>query len=518
MTDDELAEFLLREEQYSEAERAFLSHLIASLRKGHLCVLAGDQLYPPSDREALILEGAKKIPKSLKAVRREGSLFWLERIYKEEALFKEHLLRLKSAAPEKEFDSEKLKEVVGKKLAQGLLLKEQGDAIVTSLSNSLSLLVGGPGTGKTYTVGHLIETALTLLPEEERSQFVILLAAPTGKAAHQLKRSLSGKSASSIESKTLHSLLGLSQKNPKGRDSALIVDLLIIDEASMIDLTLMAKLFSLIPTGARVILLGDPHQLPPVEAGSLFTDLVKGAEGVPKSELKSCMRSEMGGILKAGEATLRGDSKELLAALDKGPGTSFQLIEGETVPEIQQQLVAFFKPHFPRFLLKEPPTVEEVRSLTTLAALLLPTKSGPLGVDAMNERLIDALLKRFRPAATPLMVLKNVRDLGLFNGDMGLLFGDYGYFLVGEEGRLFKCPKQLLPEHQVGFSLTIHKSQGSEFQHVALCMPQPIDSFGRELFYTGITRARLELKLFATELAIETSLQKVEARLSSLSR
>ena len=288
----------------------FICHLILAAKEGHLCLrICFGELAPSvnhlwqneesqllTDEEVraltlLIFEGAQKIPSGLLTsncsddvaphtpICREGNDFYLQRHWIFETLFLKSLKRHLKTAPALILNPQSVKKTVENLYRENFLLQAQTEAVLQGCLNPLTLISGGPGTGKTYTVGYLIKVFWEHLSKEQKQSCQIVLAAPTGKAAANLQRSLEKVSATlddfpSIQAKTLHALLGV---KPEGyyKNSRLGADLIIVDESSMIDIKMMAYLFDALKLGSRLILLGDQHQLPSIEAGSVFVDLIQ---------------------------------------------------------------------------------------------------------------------------------------------------------------------------------------------------------------------------------------------------
>ena len=404
-------------------------------REGHLCVELTPQLDPR------FLEGASLLPTSLFVdyLSREKNRIYLRRNWECEYRFLTHMKRFKSQLPsytlpltwlEAELDKEQLN-------------FEQKRAILKAAKGSLTLITGGPGTGKTYTAATLIR----LFSEGGLKE--IAVAAPTGKATANLRASL-GLIAEKCTIKTLHSLL---------KSEWLYADLILVDESSMIDAELMAKLFSAVKPGARLVLLGDKDQLPPIESGNFFADLAQDQHLV--SELKTCLRIELQEII------------DLASQVKNGiPITAHPL---PNLKELVGQIVH-----------------ERIDVLT-------PLRKGPYGVDHLNKLLYVEHQKR-GAKEIPIIITVNDAYLELFNGDTGLLNQEerIAYF---SDGRQFA--EHLLPHYEYAYVLSVHKSQGSEYEKVLILLPEGSEVFGREMLYTAITRAKKQMTLLAHEGVVE---------------
>ncbi len=429
-------------------------------------------------------------------------------------------------------------------------------AAFAALRQRFSVITGGPGTGKTWTVARLLALQLEQ-PGGENLR--IRLAAPTGKAAARLQeslsRSLAGLACSeSVKTRlqakdlttTIHRLLGTIPNSTKFRHDAgnpLPVDVLVVDEASMVSLALMAKLLAALPPHARLVLVGDQDQLPPVDAGNVLGDLCRAAaiDGFSKSFCEDCRRCA-GAAPAGGESSNSGglaDTVVQLRANHRSGGMklltdiSVAVNAGDadrTMDLLRQPATALaWQPLPPAKMLKAVlreavvthygDVLKSQSPAAALAALgkfriLCAVREGPFGTEAVN-RLAGEILaaagliapdqwKSGSYAGQPLMVTANHYALNLFNGDTGVVgpadgFSSLVYF-PGETGGIRAVARARLPEHETVYALTIHKSQGSEFDHVLLVLPEQMNPvLTRQLFYTGLTRARQSVRILASE-------------------
>jgi len=438
-------------------------------------------------------------------------------------------------------------------------------AAFAALRRRLTVISGGPGTGKTYTLARII--ALLLSGEGDQK---ILLAAPTGKAASRVQESIrealddSGfppelRDRVPREAATLHRLLGYRPGAGRFRHDAdlpLDAGAVIVDEASMIDLPLMAKLLAAVPSRARLILLGDMDQLASVEPGFVLGDICAAAAADSFSEaFLSDYRSHAGldlgdaGILAGGEGGL-GDSLVRLeysrrfppdgqvarlsravreARTDEDAGRAWAILSEEgPAPAVARRNFPLSlrdsrgRPHsdlaeavrdgYREFLAA--PSPEAAFAALRNFRVLCSHRRGPHGVEEVN-RLIEEILfpgpRPFRSAAGHyhrrlVLITRNDYGLDLHNGDPGLLWAGEGglraYFEPGpgEGGNCRQLPPGLLPGHETAFALTVHKAQGSEFARVLLLVP-PVESplLTRELIYTALTRARHRAEFWCAE-------------------
>lgn len=446
---------------------------------------------------------------------------------------------------------------------------DQAASARAALRGGLTLVSGGPGTGKTTTVSRILALLLASDPELR-----IALAAPTGKAAARLGESIAevlgrlsspGLSPRGVddellarvprEARTLHRLLGYSPRRDRFRhrpDDPLPFDVVVVDEASMVDLLMMDALVAALPQGAGLVLLGDRDQLASVEAGFVFGDLCAAAglgsrdaspalagSGV---ELRHSWRFEaQAGIGELARAVRDGRVGDARSALSNGAWHQVgwyrtsgpSAAAGGLGSTIEDALGA----HLDAYLAAD----DAATALERLAAfrILCATRVGPWGVDRINL-LVEALVARrghptsdrFYPRR-PILVRQNDYQSQLFNGDLGICWRDAGGGVRAvfpgagfpETDGLRSFPLATLPRHDTAWAMTVHKSQGSEFDNVLLVLPEdlaPADGdaarglLSRELLYTGITRARRRVDLVASDDVLAAALARSSRRRSGL--
>ncbi|MFI8482101.1 exodeoxyribonuclease V subunit alpha [Pseudomonas sp. NPDC078700] len=413
-------------------------------------------------------------------------------------------------------------------------------AAAQAVRRNLAVISGGPGTGKTTTVVRLLAA---LLEQPDGAQLAIGLGAPTGKAAARMAEAIRNAKASlpvsdavkhmlPEEARTLHRMLGSRGDSPHVRHTAanpLPLDVLVVDEASMVDLALMAKLVDALPPKARLILLGDKDQLAAVEAGAVFAELCEGRgfDAQAATDLQRITgqkvevqppRSKLGDavVLLTHSHRFAGDSGigELARRINSGdvPGTLSLLRESRadlawqaqpTASDLLERLMQGYSGYFDAVKSAEP---EAVFAAFNDFRVLTAQREGAWGVAGINEAL-EARIRRRQQVASrerwyagrAVMVRQNDYALGLFNGDIGIcLPTEHGLrvFFEGEQGFRPFAPARL-PSHDSAFAMTVHKSQGSEFSEVLLVLPeQPSPLLTRSLFYTGITRAKHKVEIW----------------------
>lgn len=395
---------------------------------------------------------------------------------------------------------------------------DSSGALMHRLSEGKKFLIlsGGPGTGKTTTISRLLSLMDAGSEEAGLSPARVALAAPTGRAAARLGEALG--SSTERAGRTLHSLLGLSPYHrPRFcEDDPLPADLVIVDEASMVDLPMMNLLLDALGPSTALLLVGDPDQLPSVEAGAILGDLLSGASSVSAGvgPLDGCIENlttvyrSSTAILEAAAAVREGD-KSGLADQYRDNGVRLQNLASPEktaimLAESYRKLVDTGR------LLSEP---DDGLFLSCNAhAVLSPLRKGPWGVRAMNNRISIILGGRVSAfAGMPVMVTGNDRSRGLWNGDRGILLEKDDYlraFFPGKDSyRQF--PLAALPGWEPAWVQTIHKSQGSEFDRVTILLPRGAERLlSREILYTALTRARQQVCLYADAGTVESALDR----------
>ena len=524
--------------QASEEMACALCYLLKNSRQGHLSLsIPQDPVFPPPYEafSAFVAQGLETLPAPLLTlmgenttdpftpVCRQGNRYYLQRSWLEETLFLDHYARLLSTSPSIEMDLPLVNDKLQRYLQAGTLNTEQADAIRSACGGCFSMMTGGPGTGKTYTAGLLICVLCESLSEPQKESFKIALAAPTGKAAANLQKSLQAALQGYVLShpltaSTLHQLLNLKQHAQAAENvHPLSADLILVDESSMIDAKLMGKLFSMVKPGARLILIGDSHQLPPVESGGLFADLVETSACT--TALKKCIRTDSNELLQFAGAVNCGDMAEILRQLN-APGSAVRGVKKDK--ESLQKLIRYGVSRY-AFLEQLSTDYAALLEQANQFRILTPLRQGEYGTEQINRLIFEQLLKKTAmgtPFAIPILVTKNDYRLNLFNGDMGILIRKIvskdPSFPLREEDQVYfpgnrKIPALLLSQYEYAYCLSVHKSQGSEFEDVLLVLPEGSERFGRKMLYTGATRAKKRLEVWSSE-EILTETVRVQTR------
>lgn len=406
---------------------------------------------------------------------------------------------------------------------------EQKEAIRKAVQKRLSLLSGGPGTGKTYTIARAVALFGELHRKEGKTP-VVHLVAPTGKAAVRMVESIKKARQDLVnggmdealvrvipeQASTIHRLLGARYQSPYFKHDSrnpLAADMVIVDEASMVDLPLMAKLLDALPGGCALMLVGDVAQLASVEPGRVYGDVCGAAK--PGGPLDGCLSHLTtsrrfpadSAIGRISPLINGGRAEEAWQALQEARrNQDLRVLEGKELDRDDGEFSRLVAEHLGGFMgAKEP--------AAALAAadkfrVLCAVRKGPYGVGRMNRRVEQILSRQgLKPSGRfydhqLIMIRVNTPALNLFNGDVGVVLAGNGQGREREYSVWFpdpvlgarSIPVSLLPDHETAFAMTVHKAQGSEFPYVAFILPDDAECpvLTRELLYTGMTRVKID--------------------------
>ncbi len=405
------------------------------------------------------------------------------------------------------------------------LTEEQCKAVKVLLSKPFSILSGGPGTGKTYTLARAVRCALSTNPTLR-----LRLAAPTGKAAARMKESLlkacqdpGAIMPQNVGAETLHRLLGANPSTGRfaaDREHPLAADWVVVDETSMVDLLLFGHLLDALPAGARLTLIGDRDQLASVERGCVLRDLCDA--GFPVAWLTESKRFPSEGVIAKFAAAVNGGREDDAVGILKSGDADlvwheFADANGDVGPKKWPEFAAAVKQGFSKFAETRSP--EDALKHVSDARVLCAVRKGPYGVDRANEFVRSVLADS---APIPVMVSKNDRDQKVCNGDVGVIMPDdtenvwFEGVVSGDPPR--SIPRLLLPDLEVAYATTVHKSQGSEFGTVAVVLPRKSDCplLTREILYTAVTRTVKGVRLWASEASVRRCVKNNVERFSGL--
>lgn len=424
---------------------------------------------------------------------------------------------------------------------------------IKRLGKNFHIITGGPGTGKTFSIGSRLVEEFTRNPGLR-----VALAAPTGKASARMNEALkefAGKQADKIEeavkakitdlkAQTIHRLLGFKKDsvffnyNEKNR---LPFDMLIVDECSMVDGSLMAKLLNAVDGNTNLWLIGDKDQLASVEAGSVFGDLCRAEKsavlnGKVDTKVKNWRFDPDKGIGRlsreviegrfSGADSYSGDEKVTIVILESDNKKENLFREKVLKSEYFRQYASLYQ----EYIYKE--SVKEALASLNKVRFLCVTRENDYSVAEVNkavEKYLRSIIRdneRFNPREgfyhnQPVIITKNDYNLRVFNGDVGLIRKEGDTFLAWfetTEGEIRNIPAGYLNHYDTVFAMTVHKSQGSEFENVFVLLPEKQGEklLTRELLYTGITRAKEKIVVMTTGDSLHKCIEMTVSRASGL--
>ena len=520
---------------------------VRAVRAGSVCVdlstvaaLAPGLAWPDPEAWAREIGGSALVEAGV--LRLEGGLVYLDRYHRlETQVCADLLARVRAEAPV--VDEAALSAALPR-ISDDHLSDEQREAVVRTVRQSTTVLTGGPGTGKTTTVARM----LVLLADQAHARgerLSVALAAPTGKAATRLQEAVVGELAGldpadrdrvgKPEAMTLHRLLGWRFDNQTrfrhDRSNRLKYDVVVVDETSMVELTMMGRLLEAVRPTSRLVLVGDPRQLTSVGAGAVLSDIVAGFEGPsdaagqgsPVVSLTTNFRSTRD-ILELSEALRIGDADAVLERL-RAPSDEVDFVETtDPGPALRSEAVAS--------ALAVRTAAEAGDPAAAVAALdhhrlLCAHREGPYGVRAWNKQVERWVTEETgQPVygewyvGRPLLVTSNDHTLEIYNGETGaavrLPDGRLRAWISGSE-RLRDFAPARLEAMETMHAMTIHRSQGSQAERNTVLLPEA-DSrlLTRELFYTAVTRAQRHVTVVGTEAAVRSAVTTPAQRATGL--
>ncbi|WIM87443.1 exodeoxyribonuclease V subunit alpha [Candidatus Mycobacterium wuenschmannii] len=509
--------------------------LVRGLRGGSVCIelesIAGavgvDDLPWPASADWLAAVAASPLLGQVLHLYDER-LLYLDRYWREEKQVCDELLSLQASGPGGDMPASERLFPTG--------FEEQRAAAEIALTQAVTVLTGGPGTGKTTTVARL----LALLAEQAgASRLRIALAAPTGKAAARLLEAvqlevakldaLDRERLGQLHAMTLHRLLGskpdTSSRFRHNRGNRLPHDVIVVDETSMVSLTMMARLLEAVRPGSRLILVGDADQLASVDAGAVLADLVDGISGRSDMAVATLKTSHRFGetIGQLAEAIRIGDADRAIELLRAG-GEHIEFIEAEDASDALRPVLL---PH--ALKLREAALYSASDdALATLDEhrLLCAHRSGPNGVQHWNRQVEKWLSEETgQPPwaewypGRPLLVTANDYALRIFNGDTGVVANgpDGLRAVIAGAGGALDFATSRLSDVETMHAMTIHKSQGSQADEVTVLLPgEDSRLLTRELFYTAVTRAKEKARVVGSEASVRAAIERLAVRATGL--
>jgi len=522
----------LTTEQQQYVEKIIM-RLSYELHQGHNCLHINTQdielLFTAELADTLLTDTKNHRPLVI-----EKKRLYLQRYWHYEQCLANTIIAMlhQDAAPPLTTSIEPLLERYFPNQPESSLIDWQRLAAELAIKQRFSIITGGPGTGKTTTVVKI----LALLQELNlTTPLAIALAAPTGKAALRLQQSIGINKihlpcSEEIKKQipeavmTLHRLLGAKQHSSQffhHADHPLVYDVVVIDEASMIDLALMSKLVTALKPKTKLILLGDKDQLASVEAGAVLANLTTGLPTYTQ-ELKTTYRFA-GAIKTLADAVNAQQADQAWSVLAQA-NEHCRLFTGELITYIAKQHACYLS------LIKQNKPFEEVYSAYGQFQVLCANRNGEHSVAFINQACEQKLLEQKQIdyagswySGRPIMIMENHPALGLYNGDIGICMPDYVekgrlmVFFSGADGTIKKYLPARMPRVETAFAMTIHKSQGSEFDEVLIVLPSTLNPIlTKELLYTAITRAKQTVQILADHAIFSKTVQQKIERVTGL--
>jgi len=563
-----------------QSELSSLAALISSLnREGHICVdfenlhrlEKAPDIFKNFDMKKIVGENNEYIgaPGEFKPFIYDGKRIYLHKYFEYENFVAYNLSERSRIYYE--IDERCANEFAKDQSKADGELNLQNLAVFMGLRNNLSFISGGPGTGKTTTVARLLYYHIL-----QNKNINIALAAPTGKAAARMGESLSdsmkrfhleNETFSGVETMTIHRLLGYSpylggfrysrSRKKKHHPALLGYDLIVVDEASMIDLSLMFHLLKALPIETKLVFLGDRRQLASVAPGAVFGDICDiedinafyeqfadeyrrfSGEYIEERTVKSPMSDNIVELKKSYRYKSDSDIAKVAGMIEKGESNHLKdfLVnhsgtgEGSVRLISHSQLSEFFSENLLQHYIdiSKSDDIGNAYKKVFNYQILTPLKRGRFSTESINNYFINALKTHFHLPGLrsyfngmPVLINKNDYTNRLFNGDLGLIFNSKSsdnleiFFPSQETGDFKKFKLKDIYGYSFAYCLTVHKSQGSEFDNVVLVLPEKSDFLSRELIYTAVTRARHSLVIIGNPDTLAEAVTVKTTRMSGL--
>ena len=448
---------------------AFVSYLI---RKGHLCFSLEKKLFPKELIKFFdnFINGSQKIPNITKDLLFTiyNNLWYPKRYFEEEKTLLKNIIRIHKQKPY----------LVFKKLLKtsNLLTKKQISILKKMCNMSLCLICGGPGTGKTFLAIEFVNLFLSKFPNS-----IVKILAPTGKVVSNFKEKIDEKKFLNLSIQTIHSFI-----NEIKNEETCPEDLILVDEGSMIDANIFSKLLSYIKNHSRLIILGDPNQLPPIGVGNIFRDLTQS--------------------LLSNTFFL---SKTLRTNVKKIKNTAEKILEQKVFS--YKNLLDFENMY--KYLANEYSSLIEKNEKNLTMCVLTPLRQGLWGSLSLNKYIHEEIKKINPQLKVPIIITKNIPHLNIWNGDTGYFFEKNNYIILNKQKKQLILTQKYFSYNYV---MSIHKSQGSEYDFVHILLPSNTEFISKEILYTAVTRAKRNVEIWAEENTIKKSLDTNFSRLSGI--
>lgn len=450
----------------------FLALVSFFIRQGHLCFSLEQTFFPKECShffEKFSL-GALSLPKEIKEQLFvvHNNLWYPRRYFEEEQVLLNNISRIYQKTPYLIF-KEPLK-------ISSSLTKKQAIILKKICNLSLSLICGGPGTGKTFLAIEFIDLFFNEFPNS-----IIKILAPTGKVVSNFKEKINEKNFPNLRIQTIHSFINEIKNN-----DVCAADLILVDEGSMIDAIIFSKLLSHTKDYSRLIILGDPNQLPPIGIGNIFKDLTQS--------------------LSSNTFIL---SKTLRTNVTKIKKISKKILEEEIFP--YKNLLDFES--MCKYLAQEYLSLLEENNNFLTMCVLTPLRQGIWGSLNLNKYIHEELKKINNQLKIPIIITKNIPHLNIWNGETGFFFQNKNYIVLNKQ----KQPLNLVHKYfSYNYVMSIHKSQGSEYDLVHILLPPNTEFLSKEILYTAVTRAKKNIEIWSEENIIKKSLENSFSKLSGV--